>query len=116
MKIAVQGTVNFNNYNVFLRAMSVAMSSASKDDNEFLIYSVGPATINGYVTGFCNITERSMKARGKKIKFQKVPLAWAEENITEIDYLIFLSNPGEYNSKLVAVADLNGVEVGTFRF
>ena len=116
MKIAVQGTEKFNDYNIFMRAMAVAMSMLSEDDKEILVYSVGPRQINGYVTEFCNITERSLKARGIKIRYQKVPLSWGEENISTINYLAFLSKPKEYNSKLVAMAELSGVEVGLFKY
>ena len=63
MKIAVQGTEKFNDYNIFMRAMAVAMSMLSENDKEILVYSVGPRQINNYVTEFCNITERSLKAR-----------------------------------------------------
>jgi hypothetical protein len=116
LKIAAQGTNSFNDYNVFMRAMAVGMSMLSEDDKEILVYSVGPRQVNGYITEFCNITERSLKSRGIKIRYQKVPLTWAEENVATFDYFIFLSKPGEYNSKLVAQAELSGVEVGLFKF
>jgi hypothetical protein len=116
MKIAVQGTEKFNDYNIFMRAMAVAMSMLSENDKEILVYSVGPRQINNYVTEFCNITERSLKARGIKIRYQKVPLSWGEEHISTFNYLAFLSKPKEYNSKLVAIAELSGVEVGLFKY
>jgi hypothetical protein len=37
MIVAVQGTKEFNQYNIFLRAMSVALSGMKDDDNEFII-------------------------------------------------------------------------------
>ena len=49
MIVVVQGTNDFNDYNVFIRAMGVALSGMSKDDTEFHIYSVGPAKINSMV-------------------------------------------------------------------
>jgi hypothetical protein len=55
MIIAVQGSKDFDDYHVFLRAMGVAMSSMSKDDKEVYIYSVGPARINSMVLEFCNL-------------------------------------------------------------
>ena len=36
MIVAVQGTKEFNDYNVFLRAMSVALSGMKENDNEFI--------------------------------------------------------------------------------
>ena len=37
MIVAVQGTKEFNQYNIFLRAMSVALSGMKDEDNEFII-------------------------------------------------------------------------------
>jgi hypothetical protein len=116
MIVAVQGTNDFNNYQVFLRAMSVALSCMEENDNEFVIYSVGPAAINSFVSEFSNLSERGMKARGKKIKFFKAPASWVEENINYINYFAFLSTPKQQNSKLVAQAEINNVEVGIFRY
>lgn len=112
----MQGTNSFDKYTVFMRAMAVAMSGLKADDKEINVYSVGPRRVNGFVTEFCNITERSLKSRGIKIKYHKVPLAWAEENVSTFDYLMFLCNPNEYKSKLVAQAELSGVETGYFKF
>jgi hypothetical protein len=57
-----------------------------------------------------------MKARGRKIKFYKVANSWLEENITNVNYFAFLSKPKQQNSKLVAVAELNNIEVGIFKY
>jgi hypothetical protein len=114
--IAVQGTNSFDDYNVFLRAMGVAMSSMKDEDPEFYIYSAGPAKVNGYVAEFCNLSERGMRGRGKKIKYFKVPPSWIEENLDALNYFAFLSKPKESVSKLVASAELNNVEVGIFRY
>jgi hypothetical protein len=116
MIIAVQGTNSFEDYNVFLRSMSVAMSGKQDSDKEILVYSLGPKTINGFVTGFCNLTERSLKSRGIKIKHRRVPISWMENELEGLDYFIFLSKPSEYASKLSAQAELKGVEVGVFRY
>lgn len=116
MIVVVQGSNDFDNYPVFLRAMGVALSSMKKDDREFIIYSAGPARINSFVSEFSNLSERGMKARGKKIKFYKVSLSWLYENIDQIDYLAYLSNPKQATSKLVAEAELKNIEVGIFRY
>lgn len=116
MIVVVQGTNDFDDYNVFLRAMSVALATMNSEDKEFSIYSVGPARINAFVSEFSNLSERGMKARGKKIKFYKVPASWVEENISYVNYLAFLSKPKQATSKLVASAELNNVEVGIFRY
>ena len=116
MIIAVQGTNSFDDYNVFLRAMGVAMSSMKPTDTEFYIYSVGPAKLNGFVAEFCNLSERGMRGRGKKIKYYKVPHQWLEENLDSFDYFAYFSKPKESTSKLLAEAELKSIEVGIFRY
>lgn len=116
MIVAVQGSNEFNNYQVFLRAMGVALSNMKDDDAHFIIYSAGPAKINSFVSEFSNLSERGMKARGRKIKFYKVSLPWLYENINDVNYLVYLSNPKQSASKLVAEAELNNIEVGIFRY
>jgi hypothetical protein len=116
MIVAVQGTNAFEDYNVFLRAMGVAMSGMHEDDKEIYIYSAGPMKVNSYVMEFSNLSERGLKARGKKIKYFKVPPSWLEENISSFNYVVFLSKPKEPLSKVVASAELNNVEVGIFRY
>lgn len=116
MIVAVQGTKSFNDYQVFLRAMGVALSNLGKNDTEFVIYSAGPANINSFVSEFSNLSERSMKARGIKIKFYKAPPSWIEENMEYVNYFAFLSNPKESLSKLAGIAELKNIEVGIFRY
>lgn len=116
MIVAVHGTTDFDDYQVFLRAMSVALSGMTNEDKEFLIYSAGPAAINSFVSEFCNLSERGMKSRGRKIKFYKVPASWIEENMSYVNYFAFLSKPNQAVSKLVTVAEKNNVEVGIFRY
>lgn len=116
MIVVVQGTNEFEDYNVFIRAMGVAMSGMSEDDKEFLVYSAGPARVNAMVSEFCNLSERGMKARGKKIKYYKVPPSWVEENMEYVNYFAYLSKPKQSVSKLVAKAELQNIEVGIFRY
>lgn len=116
MNIVVQGSKDFDDYQVFLRAIGVAMSSIGIDDKELHIYSAGPARINSMLSEFCNLSERGMKARGMKIKHYKVPPSWVIENINYINYFAFLSKPKEAVSKLVSVAESKQIEVGIFRY
>jgi hypothetical protein len=116
MIVVVQGTSDFDDYNIFLRAMGVAMSGMKEDDSEFAIYSVGPARINSMVSEFSNLSERGMKARGRKIKYYKVPAQWVEENLQYVNYFAYLSKPKQPTSKLVAKAELQNIEVGIFRY
>lgn len=116
MIVVVQGTSDFDDYSVFIRAMGVAMSSMNQEDKEFYVYSAGPARINAMVSEFCNLSERGMKARGKKIKYYKVPVQWVSENLEYVNYFAFLSKPKQSVSKLVAEAELKNIEVGIFRY
>jgi hypothetical protein len=114
MNVAVQGTKEFSDYNIFLRAMGVALSDVK--DNEFNVYSVGPAQINSFTAEFCNRSENSLKQRGIKVKFYKVPAYFIEENAENFDYFAFLSSPNQKPSRLTATMELSGVEVGIFRY
>jgi len=116
MIVAVQGTKEFNDYNVFLRAMSVALSGMKDGDNDFIIYSAGPSRINHFVSEFSNLSERGMKARGKKIKFYNTAPSWLNTNIEQLNYFAFLSKPNEQKSKLVQTAELKNIEVGIFKY
>lgn len=114
MNIVVQGTKEFNDYNVFMRAMGVALSSI--EDDEFNVYSIGPAQVNSFTSAFCNISENGLKRRGIKVRFYKVPSSYVEENIDMFDYFAFLSTPNQRPSKLAGFAELSGIETGIFRY
>jgi hypothetical protein len=114
MIIGVQGTKEFSDYNVFLRAMGVALSDVG--DGEFHVYSAGPAQINSFTAEFCNRSEDSLKQRGIKVKYHKVPSSYIEDNANSFDYFAFLSTPNQRPSRLTAAMELNGVEVGIFRY
>lgn len=116
MIVAIQGTRGFNDYSIFLRAMGTALSSLSEDDKEFLIYSAGPQKINEFGMEFSNVSERSLKARGIKIKLVKVPPKWIRENITSIDYFAFFSKPKEPVTDLVDLADAKDIDLGIYRY
>lgn len=116
MIVGVQGTNSFEDYNVFLRSMGVALSGLHEDDQYFYIYSAGPGKVNSMVMEFVNLSERGMKTRGKKIKFYKVAPEWLSENMVDINYFIFLSKEREAISKLVGEAQLNNVDVGIFNY
>jgi hypothetical protein len=117
MIIGVQGSLTFDSYQVFMRAMAVAMSNRELGDNEIRVYSAGPAKVNNFVAEFSNITENSLRSRGIKIRFFKVPPSWIEINIEKINYFAFLSKPTEKQSKLAELIDKNKtVEYGWFKF
>jgi hypothetical protein len=116
MIVGVQGTNSFDNYQVFLRSMAVALSELLEEDKSFYIYSAGPNNINMMAMEFSNLSEKGMKSRGKTIKFIKVTPQWLEENISEIDHFAFLSNPKEPVSKIVHVSKLNNINTNVYNF
>ena len=116
MIVGVQGTSSFNNYNIFLRSMAVALSELSEEDKDFHIYSAGPNNINMMAMEFSNLSERGMKSRGKSIKLFKVTPQWLEENIQDINHLAFLSNPKEPVSKVVHLSKLNNINTNVYTF
>jgi hypothetical protein len=116
MIVGVQGTTSFSDYKVFLRAMGVAMSALKEEDTNFFLYSAGPGNLNSMASEFVNLSERGLKARGKKIKLYKVPPLWVDENIREFNYFAFFSLPNESTSKLVESAKQNNIETGIFNY
>ena len=116
MIVGVQGTSSFDDYKVFLRAMGVAMSSLSEEDLYFYIYSAGPGNVNDMASEFVNLSERGMKARGKKIKMYKVAPSWISENISDVNYIAFMSKENEQVSKIIDEAKNNNVDYGIFRY
>lgn len=116
MKVVVQGSRTFDDYSVFLRSMAVALSSLKGEDKQITIYTVGPRKVNNFVVGFVNLSEDGMNNRGMKISCYKVSPDWIESKLSEIDYFIYLSNPGERNSRLAQLADKKEIELGVFRY
>ena len=116
MIVAVQGTSSFNDYQVFLRAMGVAMSNLLSEDPYFYVYSAGPSNINDMAMEFVNLSERGLKSRGKKIKMYKVAPSWIEDNLVDINYFAFFSLPNEQQSKLVEKALNQNIETAIFSY
>jgi len=116
MIVGIQGTGSFDNYNIFLRSMAVALSELEEQDKDFIIYSAGPNNISMMAMEFVNLSERGMKSRKKNIKFFKVTSEWLEENIKDIDHFAFLSNPKEPVSKIVHLSKLNNKNTNVYNF
>jgi hypothetical protein len=116
MKIGIQGTSAFEDYSVFLRAMRVALSEIKEGDQEFLVYTAGPAKVNSFAMEFINITERSLKAQGIRTRVFKLPPKALKESIHTMDYFAFFSQPKESTSDLVREAEDKEVDVGIFRY
>lgn len=117
MIIVVEGTKSFNDYDVFSRAMSVAMSGFDKESDDHIdVWTAGPSTINNFTAGFCNLVEKLLKQNGVKLRFMKVPSSYVIENIKYVDYMAYFLNPNERESKLVAEAKLANTELGIYKY
>jgi hypothetical protein len=116
MLVGMQGSRNFSDYAVFLRAMGTALASLKEGDTEFTIMSAGPSKVNSFAMEFSNVSERSLKARGIKIKVVKVPPSWFKSNMHEISYFMYFSLPKETPSDLVREAEDKDIDVGVYRY
>ncbi len=118
MMVVVQGTNEFNDYAIFLRAMGVMLSSMDPEDKEFTIYSVGSkeSNIHHFAMEFCNLSEKGMKGRGKKIKTYKAVDDWIKEYILEMNYFAFFSKPKQPISALAKIAKNQNIELGIFQY
>jgi hypothetical protein len=115
MIIGIQGSRNFNEYAIFLRAMGTALYDLG-EDKEIVILSAGPHRVNDMAMEFVNISERSLKARGIKAKIVKMPAKALKERMHDVDYFIYFSLPKEPVSDLVRHAEDIDIEVGIYRF
>lgn len=116
MIIGLQGTRTFSDYNIFLRAIGTGLSMMDENDDSIIVYSAGPSNINSMALEFSNISERSLKARGIKIKIIKLSPKMLKQSIHELDYFIYLSKPKEPLSDLVDLAEAKDIEVGIYRY
>jgi hypothetical protein len=116
MIICVEGTKSFTDYEIFMRAMGVALSNPGID-SDIQVWSLGPHKINSFTAAFCNSSENFLKLKGFKIHFYKVQHTWVAENINSINYFAFFGLPKESESRMCRAAQLvEGCEVGIFRY
>ena len=78
--------------------------------------SAGPTNVNSFAMEFSNISERSLKARGIKIKVVKVPPSWFKSNMHVVNYFMYFSLPKETPSDLVREAEDKDIDVGIYRY
>lgn len=114
MIIAVEGTKLFSDYETFMRAMGVALSEL-KQSEPIEVWSAGPHNVNNFTAAFCNSAENYLRQKGHKISFKKLPHTVIADRIAEINYFAFFTRKNEKNSKLLAAAELSGVETGIFK-
>ena len=89
MRLLIESTKGFKDYEVFMRAMGVVMGQMESSDGSIDVFSVGPHKLNAMASEFFNVA----------------------------DYMAYLSNPENTKlSKLTKLAEKNGIEVGIFRY
>lgn len=116
MIIVTEGSKSFDDYDIFMRAMGVALSS-NIIDNKIQVWSLGPHKINSFTAAFCNSSERFLKSKGYKISFYKVNAKWVAENINSVSYYAFFAQPKDDISKMCKLAqEIEGCEVGIFKY
>jgi hypothetical protein len=96
--------------------MGTALRDLPDGDQEFLIFSAGPMRINAFGQEFSNISERTLKSKGIKIKLVKVPPSWIDSNLAVIDYFAFFSKPKETWSKQAQNAHDKDANLWVYRF
>lgn len=95
VKLLIQGTNSFKDYNEFMRSMAVALS----DVKDYLnIVSIGGYRINQMAREFVNVSEDGLKARGVRISLRVLPAS--SVNIEEFDKMFFFCNNGDRLSEV----------------
>ena len=116
MVIVVEGTKEFSDYEIFMRAMTVALSTPN-DSNQIQVWSLGPHKINNFTAAFCNSSENYLKQKGFKVSFSKINEQWVRQNIEHVTYYAYFSLPKEPLSKFATYMEhQEDVEMGIFRY
>lgn len=116
MIIAVEGSKTFDNYDIFMRAMGVALSKPTLD-SDIQVWSLGPHKINSFTASFCNSSESFLRNKGFKIHFYKVAHPWVAEHLSSVNYFAYFSLPNDQVSRMCKAAqEIEGCEVGIFRY
>lgn len=115
MIVGMQGSRNFGDYQIFMRAMGTILYDLD-GDNEIVVLSAGPHKVNDFAMEFFNISERTLKARGIKTKVVKMPAIALKERMHDLDYFLYFSLPKETESDLVREAQDKDIEVAIYRY
>lgn len=117
MKILIQGTKGFAQYEIFINALGRSLRSMEPEDTELILFSLGPANINSMAYEFTNISEDTLKANGIRAKVIKVTRSWVRDSLDELDEFIYLCNPKEPLSDVAALVDKKGrPDLNVFRY
>jgi len=71
MIIGIQASRNFDDYQVFLRAMGTALAMMQEGDKVFTIYSAGPVNLNSMASEFFKHLRAWPKSQGYQDKVKK---------------------------------------------
>ena len=126
MRLLVSGNSKFNNYDLFLRGVGVAIdeltprkedgSPDTDKDNVIEIFSAGPVNINNYTAQFANVSERILKSMGYKVKFHRYPYRTCVSNLQkwEIERVVLFGVTNLHAEPLSATAGLSGISVKAY--
>lgn len=114
MIVGIQGSRNFKDYAIFLRAMGTALYSLDPEDKEFTIISCGPHHVNEMAMEFINVS--NLKGRGIKSKLVRMPPRALQERMHAIDYFVYFCLPKETLSPLVKEANDKDIESQVYCF
>ena len=113
MRVLISGGKDFNDPQVFRRAMTVTMSEMGSD-KELILLLTGPFKTNEIARQFANLAEESFRARGMKIKY--VHKSATDVDWQSVDSVVSLVVPPQRNTALGYEAEKQGVDVNVFRF
>ena len=117
MKILIQGTKSFAQYEIFINALGRSIRYMNEDDSELTILTLGPANINSMAYEFTNISEDTLRSNGIRAKVVKTTRSWVRSNLDELDEFIYLCNPKEALSDVATLVDKKGrPDLHVFRY
>ena len=120
MVIVVEGTKQFADYEIFMRAMTVALSTPN-DNNQIQVWTLGPHKINNFTAEFVNRSEDLIKQNKMKIKFNRVSFREVLSNFEtyDLDYVISFNTKNDrdkFFDPIISKAEQHNVEAAFYRY
>jgi hypothetical protein len=115
LRVGVQGSRSFSDYQIFLRAMRTILSEMG-EDKQLTIYSAGPHKVNQMIIEFLNITEKSIRSLGISARLVRLSPKTLKSEMGEMDNFVYLCKPKETLSELVKEAEDKDIFVGVYRY
>ncbi len=116
MIVGIQGTKAFDDYSIFMVAARSILTSISEQDKDLLILTAGPHNVNDMVAEFFNVSDRSLRSRGIKVRVVRVPPSVIKERFFEVDFLVYVSKPKEPLTPLMKYAQSKDADLRWFRY